>query len=66
VYENPDPSLSDPEWAMAVGLQEWTGTRRCIRCGVSEYQNPKMVGPDRPGRVSACGASPGSTRQRPA
>jgi hypothetical protein len=41
VYENPDPSLSDPEWAMAVGLQEWTGTRRCIRCGVSAYKNPR-------------------------
>jgi hypothetical protein len=40
-YENPDPSLSDPEWAMGVGLVDWAGTRRCIRCGATEYQNPR-------------------------
>jgi hypothetical protein len=40
VNDNPNPSLSDPEWAMAFGLVDWTGTRRCTRCGVSEYTNP--------------------------
>lgn len=41
VYGNPNPSLTDPEWAMAVGLGEWTGTRQCARCGVSESKNPR-------------------------
>jgi hypothetical protein len=41
VYENPDPSLGDPEWAMGVGLVDWVGERRCIRCGASEYRNPR-------------------------
>jgi hypothetical protein len=41
VNENPNPSLSDPEWAMAVGLVDWVGRRTCTRCGATEYRNPR-------------------------
>jgi hypothetical protein len=40
VSENPNPSLSDPEWAMAFGLVEWVGRRTCSRCGATQYKNP--------------------------
>lgn len=41
VYDNPKPALEDPEWAMAFGLVDWVGSRRCSRCGVTAYRNPR-------------------------